>query len=135
MTATATAILGLIAWTLILTLLMLTVRFSAMFKGHPVNTFTQDGSELPGIGQRLTRAHGNSLEWLAIPVGLLAYALATDQSALTDGLAMVFLGARVLQSIAHIISTSTPFVLLRATFFTVHNVIAIIWLVKLFGAG
>lgn len=135
MTATATALLGLIAWTLILTLLMLTARFTAMSKGHPVNTFTQDGSELPAFGQRSTRAQANSLEWLVIPVGLLAYALATGQSAVTDGLALIFLGARVLQSIAHLISTSPGFVLVRATFFTVHNVIAVIWLVRLFGAG
>ena len=47
--------------------------------------------------------------------------------------AMIFLGARVLQSIAHIISTSTPVVLVRASFFTVHIVISIIWLVKLAG--
>ncbi|MEX2481402.1 MAG: MAPEG family protein [Gammaproteobacteria bacterium] len=133
MTATATAMLGLIAWTMILTLLMLTARFSAMFKGHPVNTFTQDGSELPALGQRLTRAHANSLEWLVIPIGLLGYALATGQGAVTDGLAMFFLGARVLQSVAHMISTSPPLVLVRATFFTVHNVIAIIWLFQLFG--
>lgn len=130
MTATATAMLGLIAWTMVLTLLMLSARFAAMFKGHPVNTFTQDGSELPAFGQRLTRAQGNSLEWLVIPIGLLGYALATDQSAVTDGLALIFLGARVLQSVAHMISTAVPLVLLRATFFTVHNVIAIIWVVK-----
>ena len=135
MTATATAMLGLIAWTMALTLLMLSARFAAMFKGHPVNTFTQDGSDLPAFGQRLTRAHGNSLEWLVIPIGLLGYALATDQSAVTDGLALIFLAARILQSIAHLIATSTPLVLLRATFFTVHNVIAIIWLVKLGNGG
>ena len=135
MTATATALLGLIAWTIALTLLMLGARTTAMLKGHPVNTFTQDGSELPAFGQRVTRAHGNSLEWLVIPVGLLGYALATDQSAVTDGLAMIFLAARILQSVAHLISTSTPLVLLRATFFTVHNVIAIIWLVKLMNSA
>ena len=130
MTATATAMLGLIAWTMVMTLLLLTARFAAMAKGHPVNTFTQDGSELADFGQRVTRAHGNSLEWLVIPVGILGYALATGNTGVTDGLAMIFLGARVLQSVSHMISTSTPVVLLRATFFTVHNVIAIIWLVK-----
>lgn len=62
MTATATAMLGLIAWTMVLIFLMLSARFFAMFKGHPVNTFTHDGSELPAFGQRVTRAHGNSLE-------------------------------------------------------------------------
>lgn len=135
MSASATCLLGLIAWTMILTLGLLTARTAAMLKGHPVNTFTQDGNELAAISQRVTRAHGNSLEWLAIPVGLLAYAIATGQTAITDGLAMIFLGARVLQSIVHVISTSTPAVLLRATFFTVHVVISIIWLVKLLGVA
>ncbi|MCB1747367.1 MAG: MAPEG family protein [Gammaproteobacteria bacterium] len=134
MTATATAMLGLIAWTMVLTLTLLSARTAAMLKGHPVNTFTQDGNELAAISQRITRAHGNSLEWLVIPVGLLGYAIATGQTGVTDGLAMLFLGARVLQSVCHIISTATPLVLARATFFTVHNVIAIIWLVKLMGA-
>ena len=43
MTATATAMLGLIAWTMTLTLALLTVRFSAMCKGHPANGLAQDG--------------------------------------------------------------------------------------------
>lgn len=133
MTASATALLGLVAWSMVLTLVLLSARTVAMMKGHPVNTFTQDGSELPAISQRATRAHGNALEWLVLPVALLGYAIMSGQTAVTDGLAMVFLGARVLQSIAHLISTSTPFVLLRATFFTVHNVIGIIWVVKLLG--
>ena len=130
MTATATALIGFVGWTMVLTLCLLTARFAAMAKGHAVNTFTQDGSELAALGQRVTRAHGNSLEWLVIVVALLGYAIATGQTGVTDGLAMIALGGRVLQSIVHIISTSTPFVLLRATFFTVHVVISIIWTVK-----
>lgn len=133
MTATATALLGLVGWSLVLTLALLGARTAAMLKGHPVNTFTQEGSELAAISQRITRAHGNSLEWLVIPVALLGYAIASGQTAVTDGLAMTFLGARVLQSVCHVISTSTPLVLARATFFTVHNVIAIIWVVTLLG--
>ncbi len=133
MTASATCLLGLIAWTLILTLGLLTARTAAMLKGHPVNTFSQDGSELAAISQRVTRAHGNSLEWMVIPVGLLGYAIATGQTGVTDGLAMIFLGARIAQSVIHVISTSTPAVLARATAFTVHVVISIIWLVKLLG--
>jgi uncharacterized MAPEG superfamily protein len=133
MTATATAMLGLVAWSMVLTLALLSARTAAMLKGHPVNTFTQDGGELAAISQRITRAHGNSLEWLVIPVAIMGYAIASGQTGVTDGLAMLFLGARVLQSVCHVISTSTPLVLARATFFTVHNVIAIIWLVKLLG--
>lgn len=135
MSATATCMLGLIGWTMVLTMGLLTARTAAMLSGHPVNTFSQDGSELASLSQRVTRAHGNSLEWLVIPLGILGYALATGQTAVTDGLAMIFLGARVLQSITHVVATSTPAVLVRATFFTVHVVIAIIWLIKLYGAA
>lgn len=101
MTASATALLGLVAWTMVLTLVLLSARTAAMMKGHPVNTFTQDGSELPALSQRATRAHGNSLEWLVLPVAVLGYAIMSGQTAVTDGLAMIFLGARVLQSVAH----------------------------------
>jgi uncharacterized MAPEG superfamily protein len=135
MSATATCLLGLVAWSMILTMLLLTARTAAMIKGHPVNTFTQDGGDLAAMGQRITRAHANSLEWLAIPVGLLAYGLATGHSDVTDGLAMIFLGARVIQSVMHIISTGTPVVLVRASFFTVQVVISIIWLVQFLTAS
>lgn len=133
MSATATCLLGLIAWALVLTLLLLTARTVAMLKGHAINTFSQDGSELAALGQRVTRAHGNTLEWLAIPVGLLLYAQSAGLTAVTDGLAMVFLGARVAQSVAHMISTSPAMVLVRATFFTVQQVISIVWVVRLLG--
>ena len=133
MTASATCLLGLIAWALLLTLVLLTIRTTAMLGGHAVNTFTQDGNELSALGQRATRAHGNALEWLVLPVGILLYALATGQSAVTDGLAMIFLGARIAQSIVHLASTSVPAVLARATFFSVQIVVAILWTLKLLG--
>ncbi|MEQ8663395.1 MAG: MAPEG family protein [Gammaproteobacteria bacterium] len=133
MSATALCLLGLIAWALVLTLLLLGARTFAMLKGHAVNTFTQDGAELAAFGQRVTRAHGNTLEWLAIPLGLLLYAEFAGLGAVTDGLALVFLGARVAQSIAHLISTSAAMVLVRATFFTVQQVISIVWVVRMLG--
>jgi uncharacterized MAPEG superfamily protein len=131
MTATATCLLGLIAWALVLTLLLLSVRTMAMLKGHAINTFTQNGSELDALGQRVTRAHGNALEWLAIPVGLLLYAQTAGLSAVTDGMAMIFLGARIAQSVAHLVSTGPAMVLVRASFFTVQQVVSIIWVVRL----
>ena len=51
---------------------------------------------------------------------------------LTDGLAYAFLGARIAQSIAHLISTSHTFVLVRFGFFIVQTIILIVWLLKLF---
>ena len=93
MSASVICLLGLIGWSILLTFLVVLVRVKPILGGTIV--FAQDGSDLPGFAQRVTRAHGNSLENLAIPAALILYGVATGQSAVTDGLAMVVLGARV----------------------------------------
>lgn len=50
---------------------------------------------------------------------------------MTDPLAMPLLYARVAQSTVHLISTSVPAVLLRATLFAVQLAIAAAWIVRL----
>jgi hypothetical protein len=47
---------------------------------------------------------------------------------------MIVLGARLGQSIVHMISVSFPAVLVRATLFTVQVVIWIIWTLGFYGA-
>ena len=131
MSASAICLIGLMAWTIVLTFVLLGARGAAMMKGHALAPFDQDGADLDGFGTRVTRAHGNSLEWLTIPAALLIYAIATDQADITNGLAMWVLYARLLQSIVHMISIGTPFVLTRATLLTVQIVIWIIWMAKL----
>ena len=106
MSASAVCLFGLIGWTIVLTFLLIGVRLKPIFGGTVL--FDQDGSDLPGFAQRVTRAHGNSLEWLTIPAALIVYGVATGQSAVTDGLAMVVLGARLGQSVVHMISVSVP---------------------------
>jgi len=132
MSASAVCLFGLIGWTIVLTFLLIGVRLKPIFGGTVL--FDQDGVDLPGFAQRVTRAHGNSLEWLTIPAALIVYGVATGQSAVTDGLAMVVLGARLGQSIVHMISVSVPAVLVRATLFTVQVVIWIIWTLGFYGA-
>jgi uncharacterized MAPEG superfamily protein len=131
MAASAACLFGLIAWTIVLTFVMLGARFVAISKGHPLAPFDQHGSDVGAFGSRVTRAHGNSLEWLVIPAALLVYAMATDQADVTNGLAMWVLYARLVQSITHMISISTPFVAVRGTMLTVQIIIWIIWMVKL----
>lgn len=135
MSATGCALLGFVAWSLLLTFALLFVRFRAMAQGHPVNTFAPEGTDVGDLGRRVTRAHANSLENLAVIASLLLYALATGQTAVTDGLAAVVFGARVVQSLAHIASGSTPAVLLRATAFAVQVVIAVVWVWQLWQAA
>ncbi len=132
MSASTVCLFGLIGWTIALAILLISVRLKPILGGTFL--FQQDGDDLPGFAQRVTRAHGNSLEWLTIPATLLVYGVATDQSAITDGLAMIVLGARLGQSIVHMISVSFPAVLVRATLFTVQVVIWIIWTLGFYGA-
>ncbi len=132
MSASTVCLFGLIGWTIALTILLIGVRLKPILGGTYL--FQQDGDDLPGFAQRVTRAHGNSLEWLTIPAALLVYGVATGQSAVTDGLAMIVLGARLGQSIVHMISVSFPAVLVRATLFTVQVVIWAIWTLGFYGA-
>jgi uncharacterized MAPEG superfamily protein len=132
MSLTATALIGLVLWSVVLTFVLLFTRMAAVGRGErELNTFQADGRDLGAAGLRVTRAHANSLEYLAGSAALMLLAIATGQTAITDGLAMVVLGCRVGQSVVHIISTAKPMVLLRATLFTVQIVIWIIWSVRL----
>lgn len=132
MSASVLCLLGLIVWSIFLTIMVVLVRTKPILGGTIV--FEQDGSDLPGFAQRVTRAHGNSLENLAIPAALILFGIATDQSAVTDGLAMFVLGARVAQSVVHMASSAFPAVLTRATLFVVQVVIWIIWAFSFYGA-
>lgn len=135
MGTTATALVGLVLWSVVLTFVLLGVRGRALMAGQKaLNNFQADGRDLDALGLRVTRAHANSLENLAPAAALMLLAIATDRAGVTDGLAMVVLGARVLQSVVHMLSTAQPMVLARATFFTVQVVIWIIWGVKLLGS-
>jgi len=132
MSASAVVLFGLVGWSIVLTLLVVAVRLKPILSGTIV--FEQDGSDLPGLAQRVTRAHGNSLENLAIPAALILYGLATGQSAITDGLAMILLGARIGQSVVHIASAAHPAVLLRAGLFFVQVVIWASWAMDFYAA-
>ncbi|WP_068830436.1 MAPEG family protein [Pseudomonas sp. BMS12] len=131
----AIALLGLVAWTLFLALLLLNQRGLLVLSGRmQVNAFAPDGSNTPGaFGQRLVRAHANSLENLPMQAAVLLYAMQAGLTAVTDPLACVLLGARVFQSLMHLISTSPLFVWLRFAGWLVQLVILAWWLAKLSG--
>ncbi|UVE18408.1 MAPEG family protein [Pseudomonas sp. LS44] len=131
---TAIALLGLIAWGLLLALLILNQRGLLVLSGKmAVNAFAPDGSNLPGFGQRLARAHANCLENLPLQVGVLLYALQAGQTALTDPLALTLLSARLFQTVMHLLSTAPLFVWLRFAGFLVQVAILIWWLLRLSG--
>jgi uncharacterized MAPEG superfamily protein len=96
-------------------------------KAVPANSFDPDNSNLSPFMQRLARAHANCVEGLPIFGGLMLIAVIAGKSQITDPLAFVFLGARIVQSLIHLSSLSATAVTLRFTAFTVQMAIAVYW--------
>lgn len=133
MTPTATALLGFVSWGLILLMSLGMLRTMATLTGgRAANSFSPSGDDMEGFGKRLTRAHANCYEFLPLAGIVMLYAIATGQTAATDGLAFAFLGARIAQSVTQLVSTSNTFVTIRFGFFGVQLVILVIWLLKMF---
>ena len=134
MAATLQALLGFIAWTLLLLVLMEAIRSWLVLSGAvPANGFNPENSNLSPFMQRLARAHANCLEGLPIFGGLMLLAVVADRTAVTDPLAWVLLGARVVQSLIHLVSTSPAAVTARFTAFAAQMAIAVWWVLGLSG--
>ena len=128
MSTTAIALIGMLMWAVVLTFGLIFTRTAAIMKGEKeLNAFQADGRDLSAFGLRMTRSHGNAVENLALAVGLMLLAIATGHTDITDKLAMIVLYARIAQSVVHIISTSTPMVMCRATLFSVQILIFAYW--------
>ena len=135
MNPTLTALTGFVAWSLFLLVLMELIRsWLVITKAVPANAFRPDNSNLSPFMQRLARAHANCLEGLPIFGGLMLIAVVSEMSAVTDPLAYVLLGARILQSTVHLSSLSVAAVTLRFSAFAVQIGIAVYWAVRLLAA-
>ncbi|MGH8051940.1 MAG: MAPEG family protein [Arenimonas sp.] len=122
------ALTGFIAWTLFLLVLMESIRSRlVLIKAVPANGFNPENSNLSPFMQRLARAHANCLEGLPVFGGLLVIAELSDKTAATDPLAFIFLGARILQSLIHLVSLSPAAVTFRFTAFAIQIGIAVYW--------
>jgi len=131
----AIALTAFIAWTLLLLTLMEVIRSQLVLRGKvPANGFTPDNANLSPFMQRLARAHANCLENLPIFGGLLLIAIVTGRTSITDPLAYLFLGARVFQSLVHLISVSSLAVTIRFTAFALQTAIGLYWAFMLLAA-
>jgi len=131
-TPTIVALTGLITWTLALLILMEALRVGLVAsKQVQPNEFRPDNANLSPFLQRLARAHANCLEGLPVFGGLMVVALVTNRSAVTDPLAFVLLGARLVQSVVHMASLSVAAVNIRFMAFVVQMAIAAYWVFKL----
>lgn len=124
----AIALTGFISWALLLLVLMEVIRSQLVLRGKvAANGFTPDNAGLSPFMQRLARAHGNCVEGLPIFGGLLVVAIVTDRAAVTDPLAYLLLGSRIVQSLIHLASSSPAAATLRFTAFAVQLAIGIYW--------
>lgn len=135
MSTTLLALLGFLSWTLFLLVLMEAIRSTLVVSGQvAANGFNPENSNLSPFMQRLARAHANCLEGLPVFGGLMLLAVVAGRSGVTDPLAYLLLGARILQSTIHLASTSSAAVSARFAAFAVQMGIAAYWAVKLHGA-
>lgn len=131
-TPSVIALTGFIAWTLFLLVLMEVIRLQLVLRGKvAANRIPPDNANLSPFMQRLARAHANCVENLPVLGGLLLVAIATGNTAITDPLAYWLLGARVFQSLVHLISTSALAVSVRFVAFAVQLGIGGWWIVGL----
>ena len=125
MTPSICALLGFAAVTLILPLLVVGHRsFDILTGKNPANAWGRDkDTPRPALILRLEHAHANCIENLVVFGAIILGAAALGKGAITDGLAMFVLYARIGQVITHAISTSQVAVLIRATFYVVQVLI------------
>ena len=129
---TATAMVGFGVWFVLLTFALAFLRvYISLSSGKSLNSFSPDGSDTPGLGQRLTRARDNCYENAGVVAAIAGGAFVAGRLDVTDPLAMYLLYARIGQSLTHIASVSVPAVLVRATFYTVQLIILLIWALNL----
>ena len=128
MSPSLVALTGFIAWTLFLLVFMEVIRSKLVLtKAVPANAFDPQNSNLSPFMQRLARAHANCLEGLPIFGGLLVVAVLAGKTSVTDSLAYIFLAARILQTLIHLVSLSSAAVTLRFTAFAVQMAIGVYW--------
>jgi uncharacterized MAPEG superfamily protein len=133
MSSTAFALAGYAGWMVVLTLALGAYRTSLVLGGKKAaNAFRTDGSDVPGFGQRLTRARDNCYENLPMFAALaLAANLAGKTAGVTDPLAPWLLAARIGQSVTHVVSTSIPTVQIRFAFYLAQIGILLWWTILL----
>lgn len=131
-TVSMNVLLGLVAWTLVLLILMEGLRVRLVMTGAAAaTTFKPDNSNLSPFMQRLARAHANCVESLPVLATLLIAALIGGRSGVTDPLAPWLLAARMAQSCAHLASSSALATNTRFAFFVVQVAIAVWWIIAL----
>jgi len=132
MSPSVLALVGYVAWTILLATTIVFYRtLLVLKKERAANDFLPTGEDVSPFSNRLCRAHANCYENLPVFAALILLALVTGNAGITDPLARWVLVARVAQSMVHLISTSEMAVSLRAVFLLVQLGIEAYWVVQL----
>lgn len=132
MSPSVLALVGYVAWTILLATTIVFYRTVLVLKKErAANEFLPSGDDVSPFSNRLCRAHANCYENLPIFAALVLLALVTGNASITDPLARWVLVARVAQSTVHLISTSEMAVSLRAVLLLVQLGIEAYWVVQL----
>ena len=130
------ALLLYAAWTLVLLLGIAGLRVIKTLSGErKANEFKPSGEDVSPFSGRLCRAHANCYENLPIVAAVILVAWSSGHAAITDPLALWLVAARVAQSLVHLGSTRSRFVMLRFAFMVAQVLILICWLAQLLPLG
>lgn len=134
MTTSLMAMAAYIGWVLLLLLIVIAYRgFMVMSAQRKADDWTRGGEiQDSPLFKRIYDALSNSLETAPLFIGVILLAHVSDQAAVTDGMAMVYVGARVLQSVSHLISVHHLMIfLVRFPAFLVQVALLVWWLLSL----
>ena len=130
MSETESTILWLVVWWGLLLVQLPVIRLLASRNSGSM-IFDPNGNDLEGYGRRLTRAWANCQENIPLFIGVLLFAIVSNHQEITNVTACWLLYARIAQSIVHLISTSTPMIMVRFSFFLVQVGLIICWVVQM----
>lgn len=118
-------------WMMCLLFTMLFVRVKAVRKGLRAKDIMPFNENISDFAYRLSRAHANCYENFPIFVAIVLVASMNDALGLMHGSVIVFILARILQSVAHLYSGRMRVVMVRAGFYGLQIFIQIYWIIML----
>lgn len=136
MTPSLLALLGFVIWMLFLVSIMMFIRVPLTLTGkRAANNFSPAGTDVSPFAGRLARTHANCYENLPVFAGLIVVAHLSGHADITDRLALAALGARVVQSLIHLASTSPAAVTVRFVAFSAQWLVMASWAFELARVG
>lgn len=118
---------------ILLQLAIVSYRLLAIASGKKqVTDFARNQHSGPPWYQRTTDAVANATEYLLLYSGIVVLVYFNQQLQLLNTAAYIIIGARIMQTTAHIISTSAVFVQLRFGFWLLQMGFFLYLLLKLF---